>query len=94
MLPKTDHEAWAHPTPTASERLFCVLLSDKLKNITEINFGSLRHRSGIHLVLQGRLWVDSGWFGPYFYAILCYSMLLSMLFNAILVYFVLFYAIL
>ena len=34
-----------------------------LQNHLKIDFGSLRRRSGINLVLQGQIWVDSGWFG-------------------------------
>ena len=37
-----------------------------LRNHLKIDFGSLRRRSGTNLVLQGRIWVDSGWFGLHF----------------------------
>ena len=73
---------------------FILKPQNALRKHLKIDFGSLRRRSGTNLVLQGQIWVDSGWFGSYFYAILWYFMLFSMLFYAILVYFVLFYAIL
>ena len=72
---------------------FILRPQNALRNHLKIDFGSLRRRSGTNLVLQGQIWVDSGWFGLYFYAILCCSLLFSMQFYIILCYFMLFYAI-
>ena len=100
--PQTDENHYKFASKNVFENFFGFLQNfddfrlilrpqNALRNHLKIDFGSLRRRSGINLVLQGQIWVDSGWFGPYFYAILCNSMLFSMLFYAILAYFVLFY---
>ena len=39
------------------------VLQNTYQNHLKIDSGSLWRRFGIDLVLQGRIWVDSGWFG-------------------------------
>ena len=72
--PQTDESRYKFASKNVFENFFRFLQNfddfrlilrpqNTLRNHLKIDFGSLRRRFGINLVLQGRLWVDSGWFG-------------------------------